>query len=111
MSDPTTSWRTEDGAAPAVDPGTGGEPTVAERVRGAIGDEPLEVAVHRANDGSLASPRERTERYASLADLPDEPLGGWEELLVYTETHVYRWIAGGYDVGPTRLPRDPEPAE
>lgn len=100
MHGPTTRKRTDEHAA--------AEPTIGERVLGAIGAERLEVALHLVNEGSLDDPRERTRRYESVADLPDDPLGGWEELVVYTETHVYRWVGVGYDVGPTRLPRDPE---
>lgn len=89
----------------------GREPTMSQQVRDAIGEEPFEAAIHRANDGSLDAPDERTDRYDAVDDLPDEPLGGWESLTVFTETHVYRWVGGGgYNSGPTRSPRDPEHA-
>lgn len=103
MHGPTTTKRGTDEVRP--------EPTIGQRVLGAIGDERFETAVHRTNDGTLDDFRERTRRYESAAELPEEPLDGWAELVVYTETHVYRWVGVGYADGPTRLPREPQDAD
>lgn len=46
--------------------------------------------------------------YTSVDDLPQKPLDGWEELFVFTDTHVYRWVKTGVSHGPTVIPRDPE---
>lgn len=42
-----------------------------------------------------------------MTALPDGPLDGWEELLVFTDSHVYRWLEMGFNSGPTVVPRSP----
>jgi hypothetical protein len=78
------------------------------RIERAIGDETVDVILYHENDGTLTDRDEHWREFGSLADLPDQPLDGWEELLVYTSRHVYRWVLTGYANGPTTVPRHPE---
>jgi len=84
-----------------------GEPTVREVVEAAVDTVPESIA-YRENVGTLDAPEERWHRYETVAELPDHAFDGWDELYVYTETHVYHWVAGGFAQGPDRMPRDPE---
>ncbi|WP_335999138.1 hypothetical protein [Halorientalis halophila] len=83
-----------------------GEPTVRDVVAGAVDTAPESIA-YRENVGTLDAPEERWHRFETVAELPDRTFDGWDELFVYTETHVYHWVAGGFAQGPDRLPRDP----
>jgi len=85
-----------------------GEPTLRAAVEDALGGAVPEAIVYRANEGSLDDPAEEWSRYDSVADLPERPVSGWDELYVYTETHVYRWLGVGFNAGPDRLPRSPD---
>ncbi|MFB6082771.1 MAG: hypothetical protein ABEJ94_00830 [Halorientalis sp.] len=85
---------------------TEGERTVREVVGDAVNTVPESIA-YRENVGTLDAPEERWHRYETVAELPDRAFDGWDELYVYTETHVYHWVAGGFAQGPDRMPRDP----
>lgn len=83
-------------------------PTVAQLVEETVEPtERLETVLHRECRGPLGDHTEEWHEYTTAAALPDRALDGWEELLVFTDRHVYRWVEGGYDSGPTRVPRDP----
>jgi hypothetical protein len=84
-----------------------GEPTVRDVVGDAVDTAPEQIA-YRENVGTLDAPEEQWHRYETVAELPDRAFDGWDELYVYTETHVYHWVAGGFAQGPERVPRDPE---
>lgn len=102
------SGQTADGVADAQEPpAAAGEPTVRELIADALDGERPEAIAYRENVGSLDAPESRWHRAESIAALPDRRFGGWDELYVYTETHVYRWVGVGFDAGPERLPRDP----
>lgn len=79
-----------------------------ERIEREIGDETVDAILYQENDGTLADRDERWREFGSVAALPDRHLDGWEELVVYTSRHVYRWVATGYANGPTTVPRHPE---
>lgn len=81
-----------------------------ERIERTIDDETAETILYRENRGTLTEPDERWQEYASLAELPDRALDGWEELIVYTPRHVHRWVRTGYGDGATSVPRTPEAA-
>lgn len=85
-----------------------GEPTIRQRVEAAIDDERFETALYAEELNSLTNSHLRWRAVDTVQELPDRPLGGWEELVVFTETHVYRWIEMGFNGGPERTPRDPE---
>lgn len=69
-------------------------------------DDLIEVR-YRECRGTLSEREEQWHRYESIESLPETPLDGWEELVVYTDEHVFRWVETGYQSGPTRLPRSP----
>lgn len=75
---------------------------VADAVSGSI-----EKIVYRENVGTLAEREEEWHRFETASALPEQHVSGWDELYVYTDTHVYRWVGVGFDSGPERLPRDP----
>jgi hypothetical protein len=80
---------------------------IASMVENALDGVEPEAIVYRANTGTLDDPADEWERYDAVADLPDRGIDGWDELYVYTETHVYRWLGVGFDAGPETIPRDP----
>lgn len=86
---------------------SGGERTVRDVVATAVDATPTAIA-YRENVGTLDAPESRWHRYDTVAELPDRPFDGWDELFVYTETHVYHWVASGFAQGPEKLPRNPE---
>lgn len=99
-------------AAVAPAPGND-EPTIRERVREALGDEPFAAAVVRRTDGIPTDPDASEERYESVDALPDEPFDQSAirtELLAFSEPRVYRWVAAGGSVERTVLPRTPAAA-
>lgn len=104
------SGKTAVGAA--TDERDRGDDPAAESVRGmarqALGDREAAAVAYRENVGTLDDPEKRWHRGDGVADLPDREFDGWDELYVYTEEHVYRWVAVGFGSGPERLPRDPE---
>jgi hypothetical protein len=71
------------------------------------GDEPTAI-VYRENTGTLDEPVDEWHRYEDVSDLPDGTVDGWDELYVYTATHVYRWVGVGFGGTPEKVPRDPE---
>ncbi|WP_255197538.1 hypothetical protein [Halorarius litoreus] len=81
-----------------------------EQIAREIGDESVETILYRENSGTLVDPDERWREFTSLAEVPDQPLGGWEELIVYTSKHVHRWVPTGYGNGATTVPRHPAAA-
>lgn len=84
------------------------EPTVTHLVEAAIGDEPFDCAMFAAERNSMAEPSPEWRTVHSVADLPDEPIGGWERLVVFTPDHVYDWTANGMGHQLDRLPRHPD---
>lgn len=70
------------------------------------GQEP-EAIVYRENTGTLDDPVDEWHRYEDVGDLPDRTVDGWDELYVYTETDVYRWVGVGFGGGPEKVPRNP----
>lgn len=71
-------------------------------------DDVVEAVCHCERIGPLAGGTDRWHRYDSLAALPDRPLGGWEELVVFTADRVYRRVGVGYGGGRSITPRTPE---
>lgn len=82
--------------------------TIQQSVTTSVGDERIETIFHHEQCGSLNDPAMVWREYPSVDDLPQTPLDGWEELLVFTDTHIYRWVETGVTHGPTILPRDPD---
>lgn len=70
-------------------------------------DEVVEEVCHCSQEGPLAVARDEWTRYDSLAGLPARELQGWEELVVFTSTHVYRQVGVGYGGGVRVTPRTP----
>lgn len=85
-----------------------GGPTIGQRVERAVDDERIETILHREQQGSLDAPRSGWTEYGTVGALPARPLDGWEELVVFTTDHVYRWVETGFGRGPTVVPRSPE---
>jgi hypothetical protein len=81
--------------------------TLRQSVADAVGDDHVVAICHRELLGTLADPTFVWNEYTSLSALPERPLDGWEELLVFTDTDVYHWVETGYANGPTVLPRGP----
>jgi len=73
-------------------------------------DDP-EVVYHRECQGTLSDLEEQWHRYESVEILPEKPLDAWEELIVYTDKYVFRWVETGHQSGPTRTPRSPRALE
>jgi hypothetical protein len=67
----------------------------------------IEDIYHRECRGTLSELEEQWHRYESVEELPELPLDGWEELVVYTDDQVLRWVETGFQSGPTRTPRSP----
>jgi hypothetical protein len=80
---------------------------IAALVSEALDGETPEAIVYRENTGTLDDPVEEWHRYEDADDLPDRTVDGWDELYVYTETHVYRWVGVGFGGGPEKVPRGP----
>ncbi|MFD1587540.1 hypothetical protein ACFR9U_11135 [Halorientalis brevis] len=91
--------------------GTDGESRSVRRlVTDALGNEQFVAGFHRVTEGTPRHPETHRVRYDNLGDLPtaprdDDPV--WEELVVYSTSHVYRWKGSLFDADPTRLPRSP----
>ncbi len=102
----TTEWeRTE-----AVGPDTTSGSTISDRVASTLDGESFVAAFHRRTEGSPSDPAVSRERFDALDRLPDEPFDPRPvrtELVVYSESHVYRWVVTGGTVERIRLPRDP----
>jgi hypothetical protein len=105
MSGKTAVGATSDERDRADGPATQSVRAVA---RDALGDRRATAVAYRENVGTLDDPEERWHRGEDVAALPDREFDGWDELYVYTEEHVYRWVAVGFGSGPERLPRDPD---
>lgn len=85
-----------------------GAPALQELVDETLEGVVPETIVYRENSGSLDQLTDDWHRFSSVEDLPERPLEGWDELYVYTESFVYRWVAVGFNAGPERLPRTPD---
>ena len=99
-----------DDESPAGEPDRADHESVRERVRTALGDEAFVAAFRRRTAGPLSDPVVSRERFETVADLPEAPLDPSPmrtELVVYSESHVYRWVVTGGTVERTRLPRSP----
>jgi hypothetical protein len=82
--------------------------TMQQSVTTSVGNERVEAVFYHEQQGSLDDSALVWREYTSMDELPQKPLDGWEELLVFTDTHVYRWIETGFTHGPTVLPRAPK---
>ncbi|SDE77367.1 hypothetical protein [Halorientalis regularis] len=94
----------------AVGPDTTSESTIRDRVASALSGEQFVAAFRRRTEGSPSNPAVTRERFDALDHLPDEAFDTTPvrtELVVYSETHVYRWVMTAGTVERTRLPRDP----
>jgi hypothetical protein len=97
--------------------GAANEPTgddtatsIRERVRSALAGDQFVAAFRRRTEGSPSDPAVSRDRFETLDRLPDEPFDTTPvrtELVVYSETHVYRWVVTAGTVERTELPRDP----
>lgn len=84
--------------------------SVRDRVQAALAGEEFVAAFRRRTEGSPSTPTVSRKRFDALDRLPDHPFDTTPvrtELVVYSETHVYRWVVTGGTVERTRLPRDP----
>lgn len=68
----------------------------------------VEAVCHRERTGPLGEGTGTWQCHDALATLPERPLEGWEELVVFTANHVYRQVGVGYGGGVTVSPRTPE---
>ena len=85
--------------------------SVRRLVRDALGNEQFVTGFHRRTEGTPCHPETQLVQYDTVEGLPtasrdDEAV--WEELVVYSESHVYRWTGAGLEAEPTRLPRSPD---
>lgn len=90
--------------------GPGGRPTIRAQVEAELGEESFEAAVLRQTGGTPSYPEPTRTRYDRLSELPAEPFDAgavFAELVVFSESHVYRWTGSGATVEVTRLPRAP----
>lgn len=87
--------------------GTPSPQTIRQQVEAAIGDEAFNAALYAEEQNTLADSEVQWREFDAVHTLPDHPIDGWEELLVYTDEAVYRWVETGFNSGPDRLPRDP----
>lgn len=71
-------------------------------------DEVVEAICHCERVGPLATGEAQWHRYETLAALPDRPLDGWEEVVVFTADRIYRRVGVGYGGGTSITPRTPE---
>jgi len=84
--------------------------SIRDRVRSALAGESFVAAFRRRTEGSPSAPAVSRERFDALDRLPDAPFDTTPvrtELVVHSESHVYRWVVTGGTVERTRLPRDP----
>jgi hypothetical protein len=81
--------------------------TIRQSVVEAVGDDRIEQVLYREQRNTLSDPEYVWREYESVADLPQLPLDGWEELVVFTDARVYRWVQTGFESGPTVVPRNP----
>lgn len=88
-----------------------GAPTIHQRVEETIGDEPFECAIFAEEQNTLSDSELRWRRFDAVHELPDQPLSGWERLLVFTNDYVYSWSANGYGHLRERTPRNPDAIE
>lgn len=86
---------------------SGGEP-IRQVVAATVSDERVQTVLYREERGTLDDSSTVWRKYRSIDELPEKPLVGWEELIVFTEKHVHRWIETGYGGNPTTLPRNPD---
>lgn len=70
-------------------------------------EDVVEEVCHCERIGPLAGGSDQWHCYESLAALPDRPLGGWEELVVFTPDRVYRRVGVGFGGGCSVTPRTP----
>lgn len=83
--------------------------TLAERIQSHLTvEEKLDVICHKTVSNVGDERTEEWNRYESLAELPNVKLDGWEELIVFTNQNIYRWVQVGFNSGPTRVPRSPD---
>jgi hypothetical protein len=86
------------------------ELTVRDRVLSALSGDQFVAAFRRRTEGSPSDPTVSRTRFGALDRLPDDPFDSTPvrtELVVYSETDVYRWVVTAGTVERTRLPRDP----
>ena len=110
MQEPATAT-TEGEPEESPRPDTTSGSTIRERVASALSGERFVAAFRRRTDGSPSNPAVSRERFDALGRLPDEAFDTTPvrtELVVYSETHVYRWVMTAGTVERTRLPRDPD---
>lgn len=91
--------------------GHGSRPTIRAQVEAELGDETFEAAVLRQTGGTPSYPDPTRTRYDRLSALPAEPFDAgavFAELVVFSETYVYRWTGSGSTAEVNRLPRTPE---
>lgn len=87
--------------------GSGAE-TIRQAVAATVSDDPIETVFYREERGTLDDSSTVWREFESVDELPERSLAGWEELIVFTENHVHRWVETGYGGDPTTLPRNPE---
>lgn len=88
--------------------GVSGGETIRQTVAATVGDERVQSVLYREERGTLNDSSTVWRQFGSVDELPEKPLVAWEELIVFTEHHVHRWIETGYGGDPTTLPRDPD---
>lgn len=109
MQDPATAT-TEGESTEAVGPDATSGSTIRERVASVLSGEQFVAAFRRRTERSPSNPVVSRERFDALDRLPDETFDTTPvrtELVVYSETYVYRWVVTAGTVERTRLPRDP----
>lgn len=85
-----------------------GVESMANRIRDVMEErETVESVCHLERTGTLESGAESWQEYDSLSALPDRPLAGWEELVVFTDQRVYRQVGVAYAGGVEVTPRTP----
>lgn len=82
--------------------------TISGRIRAQIEPEDeIDVICHKTMLKSGGDGTEVWHKYQSLSEVPNVQLDGWEELVVFTDQHIYRWVQVGYNSGPAKVPRSP----
>lgn len=82
--------------------------TIEQIVAAIAGDERLAKIFYREERGTLADSSTVWQEYTSVDELPEKPLVAWEELVVFTDEYVHRWVETGYGGQSTTLPRNPD---
>lgn len=92
----------------------GADRSLRRLVTETLGTEQFVAGFHRRTDGTPCHPERSRAQYETIGDLSSDPRDDgavWEELIVYSSSHVYRWDGAGLDDDPTRLPRSPDDVE